>query len=269
MGRNVHILVILGIVVSSLGFCCIGFWPLGVICSALGLFLTLTKPQHYGWKPLAILGLVYSLLSMPLFFLVLFLIGHLIPSPADLDRDRVNIPGYAEFHDANNKIMFKQGNTVGYGNTPKAVEQARSYSESMEAMTQLFFEGQDEDRKLTMTQNKFLVYCEKKPRSTIFLVHVPELRRYKGDVRDSLMDLAWLSARTSVGQEPEQTLAVGVRGAVLYGPLYIGNSQGDPYFKGDGLTSMERIYPFFDPAKDQINETTAAEPVEAESATSE
>ncbi|MCO5169479.1 MAG: hypothetical protein M9894_24310 [Planctomycetes bacterium] len=89
-----------------------------------------------------------------------------------------------------------------------------------------FTGGKDEGRRPSLSGGNFITYCQLTEVGACFLVHVPQLKSYKREVRGALIDLAWQSAR-GVTEERRaagrgDALAVGLRGAVLYGGLAAG-----------------------------------------------
>jgi len=91
--------------------------------------------------------------------------------------------------------------------------------------------------------------------SCVFLVHVPDLRRFKSDVKKSLADLAWINAQSVIKttlSSPPATVVVGIKGAAWYDTILIGDFIDDPATQGDGIKTrgsgikdIQLLYPFF------------------------
>lgn len=165
-------------------------------------------------------------------------------------------PGQAAFMEANRQIISSHGET-GFGNTPEAVAMAKTFSKEFKSLREEFFtKGKGNDDVLTMlTGSDFPTYCEMNSNACVFLVHVPELRRFTGDAKKTLGHLAWSTAqktvKNGVGTPPAQ-LVVGVKGELYYDPILIGKFVSDLQDPGEGiqgqqsgLLSMPVFYPFF------------------------
>ena len=190
-------------------------------------------------------------------------------------------PGQAEFESASNKISVK-GDSVAYGNSPKAVEIAAEFSKLMKTLRQAFFEG-GKKNGFSVSDHQFLTYCELRDDKCVILVHVPELRRFATDAKKDLGELAWvtacsvledkvapprpnrLTARPLVrrpGQplapapppEPprEFKVAVALRGVLWYDRVLAGRSVvgtgpqlGKNFTLTEGDDAKSLLYPFF------------------------
>lgn len=154
------------------------------------------------------------------------------------------------FRAANSQIESYADGQTAFGNTPEAVELARKFSTILEVMTRKGFTGGRADDTGTLTQGHVLTYVEMRAETVCFLVHVPELRSYRGEVRGTLLDLAWAAARESTrSRRPDRDvkLAVALRGIVFYGAISIGPlSSEKPQTKdSEGAASTEPLYAFF------------------------
>ena len=207
----------------------------------------------------AVLGLIGTLVLSCVGFMVLgFLFADGESTP------RVKPPGEAAFGTANSAIS-RYEDEAGFGNDPEAVAIARDYSQKMKLATDLFFEG-GKQRAVSMTDGVFITYCRKDYKSCVLLVHVPQLRQYKGDVRDGLADVAWAVAQDVAadgGVAPDAELAVGLRGTLLYGPVMVGDMQGPPSQSG---LDRDDLYRFFaeEQAADDVAEPEAEVVAEVE-----
>ncbi|WP_395744707.1 hypothetical protein [Prosthecobacter sp.] len=125
-------------------------------------------------------------------------------------------PAKAAFKEANRLIDMDQGKTA-YGNTPDAEKLAAGFSAVVMKGREL---GVEKGRKSTisLSHGKFLSYCRLNPDSCVFMVHVPDLRKFTDDAKKFMVGMAWTVAREQVAELRPQpkTLVVGVRGAFLY-----------------------------------------------------
>lgn len=161
-------------------------------------------------------------------------------------------PGEAEFRTASSKIM-SYSSTAAFGNSKEAIEMASAYSDALKNGREVLFKGGKES-KLAFAKGHFLVYCELRGDRCAFLVHVPELRQYTSEARKIQADFAWLLARSILRKNypnKEMKLAIGLRGAVLYGPVLVGQlaaddkDESEPTKSLDGDGHKAELYPFF------------------------
>jgi acyl carrier protein len=174
---------------------------------------------------------------------------------------RAKPPGAAEFQKANLQILSYKG-VVGFGNTSEAASLAQEYSKSLKILRATFF-SEGKKNSLSISKGEFLTYCHLNDDSCVFLVHVPELRRFTADAQKSMSDLAWRNAQHVIeasGISP-RTLAVGVKGAVLYDSVMVGHpvpgsAQADGITeRSSGLGSEALLYRFFAPTADRPDKT--------------
>jgi len=76
---------------------------------------------------------------------------------------------------------------------------------------------------------------------------VPEFKRYKGEVRDALIENAWQVAN-AVAPTTERSLKIGLglRGSVMYGGSAIGSQGGVPRTRNSWAINESIFYPFFE-----------------------
>lgn len=168
---------------------------------------------------------------------------------------RQAVPGEAEFREANRQIIANQG-SVGFGNNREAVALAQEYSRSLKIMRDNFF-SEGKKGALSMSKGEFLTYCQWNGDSCVFLVHVPELRRFTSEAKQSLSELAWINAQavlTTKTRPPPKTVVVGVKGALLYESILVGNFIAEPTpgvdgikTRGSGVSDTAIFHPFFAP----------------------
>jgi hypothetical protein len=132
-------------------------------------------------------------------------------------------PGRAEFQAANARIG---GAGPGdSGNTPEAAGLATRMSQAMEAIRSRNFEA-TEDKSFVDRHDRFKTFCDLRPDQCVFLIHVPELRRFAPDAQKSLGQMAWQAAQTLLDQagtnKAGMRLAVGLRGIAAYNRVLTG-----------------------------------------------
>ncbi len=160
-------------------------------------------------------------------------------------------PGKNEF-DAANRMIISDQQGVANGNKPDALNIAKQFSNQMAMMRSILFTGGDE-KAFSLTDGNFITYCAVNGDRCVILVHVPQLRKFTADAKESMNELAWICAWQAVaesGLEIKQ-LAVGVKGAIQYSAVYTGRFDPmaeevqDPLQEGKGLTDTKMLYPYF------------------------
>lgn len=171
------------------------------------------------------------------------------------EHPRQQSPAEVAFHAADRQIIGgRQG--IAVGNSPEAVALARQFSTSLKSVrTELFTKGRES--ALSLTNGEFITYCQLRSDACVFLVHVPELRRFTGEAKEALAELAWANAQEVLQERaapPPRTVAVGVKGAFLYNAILIGDyvaDDTDPLeaikSRGSGFGDVPLLYPFFAP----------------------
>jgi hypothetical protein len=199
--------------------------------------------------------------------LPVLLVGAIVAFPersaAAGESNQAAVVGEKEFRSANALIM---GHTKGthHGNTDEAKKLAESFSGQKASMEKIFFKGGKENRVFSLTNEQFLTYCQIADDAIVFLVHVPQFKRYKGDVRDMLITLAWSAAESVAAEhraDEEIQLVLGLRGSLLYGGSAVGLRGGDPKTRNEAAIDNSFFYPFFGPApKPEVVESTVPDP---------
>lgn len=154
-------------------------------------------------------------------------------------------PGEQEFRAASLKILAG-GDGVAQGNNEEATLFAQEMSDLLGSRDKQYFEGHHQ-RIVSLTGEKFLTYCQINGDRVAFLIHVPQLKRYKGGVREALIHLAWTTAVHVLSHSDERfsTVGIGLRGAVFYGGRAIGPINGEPEIRNAGVVSTKPLLPFF------------------------
>ena len=111
---------------------------------------------------------------------------------------------------------------VAYGNSADAIELARKFGEMMAEIREEMFT--EDDGGISLSGGNFITYCELSESSCLFLVHVPNYRKYSADAKQSLAKLTWTAARSSAtgSLTEEDDLAVGMKGVILFGSVMVG-----------------------------------------------
>ncbi|MCA9661307.1 MAG: hypothetical protein KC486_23410 [Myxococcales bacterium] len=156
-------------------------------------------------------------------------------------------PGKAEFDVASAKIASSSRGAAAQGNTPAAQARAEAVAASMTALDRQLFTGQDEDRTVTLAE-EFMVYAHHGREGVAFLINVPQFKRYKDDVRRTLVDAAWAAAKAATVDLQEQgpvELGVGLRGNLVFGAVAVGDSRGAPSVEIGAALEPASLYPLF------------------------
>lgn len=163
-------------------------------------------------------------------------------------------PEAAAFEAANRQINVYR-DAVAFGNSPKAIATAATFSESMKKMREVLFEG-GKKSGVSVSDHQFLTYCELRDSQCAFIVHVPELRRFSKEAKESLGTLAWVTAQNALREQgaaqPGSRLAVGLRGIALYDRVLLGSLSATNEATENGLAETvvgsrpeQRLRPFF------------------------
>ncbi|TDU71011.1 hypothetical protein EI77_02129 [Prosthecobacter fusiformis] len=125
-------------------------------------------------------------------------------------------PAQTAFKKADSLITSSGKGTV-HGNTPQAVSLAKDFAAASKEFRDLFIEkGKD---------SEFLTYVYLTPTRCVFLLHVPQLRKFSKEAKDTMSEIAWLSAQglaAKLTPKPSK-VALGIRGNILYDRAYIGH----------------------------------------------
>lgn len=150
----------------------------------------------------------------------LVVVGVLIAGFFAAQRDKKEIaklhsePGWSAFDAANSKINSESENE-GYGNTGEAGRLAKELAADLEAFQRENFKIERRPRyrgrsklgriasaasSATTGTGHFQTFMEMRDDRVIVLVHVPEFSRYKGEVKESMMELCWGGAYAAVAE---------------------------------------------------------------------
>lgn len=127
------------------------------------------------------------------------------------------------FKAAEYDIASKRGKPAGRGNSPEAIALATEYAVELKELSDLVFTTESRPL-LQTTEGEYLTYCQLSNDRCLFLVHVPSYRKFTGDAKKTLAEIAWATAQsTTAGKlQPDAHLGVGLRGVLLYGDILLG-----------------------------------------------
>ncbi len=176
-------------------------------------------------------------------FLVIGFLGfRFIESAVSLKNNPVPREPGAEALSEAVRLITGSRNGIAHGNTPEAKILAEQLSRQMKVARDTMFEHSSRESVTSemLTKGQFLVFCQLNPDSCVFLIHVPELHRFTSSAKESMAELAYLTAAQildSAQKNEVQTLAVATRGTLLYDHVLIGE-----YAPGseDPLASAEK-----------------------------
>jgi hypothetical protein len=157
---------------------------------------------------------------------------------------RAGAAAAAGLREAEAKILV-HGGQAAHGNTPDAQRYAAAYSERMALVRGITFTGGRGENAPSLTEGRFLTYCELRQGKICFLVHVPELRSYAANAREALARIAWTLAQQTVESRSDAAtlrLGVGLRGLLLYGVVMTGTAQGPMPPVRDVHTPLEAFF---------------------------
>lgn len=159
-----------------------------------------------------------------------------------LEEGRGGATAYAELEDAsptgkqafeaaNTKIHGKSGG-VAHGNTEQAQALALEFSKTAKTLRNKAIERRTS--AISMTGGEMVTYAHVTPTRCVFLVHVPQLRKFSSEAKEVMGEIAWISARQAAAslQPPPATLAVGIRGTLIYDRAISGTMAAGA---GDGI----------------------------------
>ncbi len=177
-----------------------------------------TRPKHKTGALWALRALFLSpLILFPLFLMIGAAAG------AKLERERAKLPGYADYKRAEDYVGSWSG-ADGKGNTAKATDAAETFTNVLKAYRTMAV-SESKSKKAPGSKDHFITWCEVQENRCLFIVHVPELRRFEDDAKATLAEGAWLAAQVSAKKldlPAGAELAVAIRGDVLYDRLISG-----------------------------------------------
>lgn len=133
------------------------------------------------------------------------------------DVELARHPGSNAFHQANLLIMGSK-NGIEHGNTPEAKRMAGQLSSRLKVARENGIEARKSAAVVSLTGGEFLTYCHLTDESCVFLVHVPDLRKFSVGAKEFIADAALstaLDVAAKSGTHP-RTVAIGIRGVLAY-----------------------------------------------------
>jgi hypothetical protein len=190
------------------------------------------KPAPAGWL---MNSFRVALFALPALLIGIIFLGIFTGAEGSSDPPRAR----SAFDAANRQINVNHGE-VAFGNSGRAIAVASDVSRSMKVLRELGFEGGKKDG-LSVSKHEFLTYCDLREGQCIVLVHVPELRRFTADAKDSLASMAWGRTQAALRQQnagaPGMKVVVGMRGIALYDRVMSGQFVANSEAQDNGLAA--------------------------------
>jgi hypothetical protein len=143
------------------------------------------------------------------------------------------------FKAANRQIDTYRG-TAAFGNSPEAIAVAASFSRIMKAIYEEYSKGDRKaETRVSDRQFEFMTYCELHQSQCAVIVHVPGLRNYSLEDKETLGKLTWKVAKGALKEQqanrPGMELAVGLRGMLIYDRVLVGKVETEAEISDQGL----------------------------------
>jgi len=246
---------------ALLGLVCFGFAglvPLAAISvGVVALYRVSRSPERYGGRGLALAGVAIGSVGLAI-AVVSWGLALLSLQNAPVQ------PGEAEFTAAN-RMIDRYAEHEAFGNSSEALEIATRFGRLLKTVDSVAFKRKDGAARPS-GERHFLTYVELRQDAVCFLVHVPELKDYDGEVRRTLLELAWTTAQAAtreLRQPRDLRLGVGLRGELLYGALATGMGEGTPIQDLGTAVSVKPLHVFFAGPARRSPAPGAAPPAEA------
>ena len=171
---------------------------------------------------------------------VLGLIGVWIYQFVQLARHPTGPSARSEFYNATSEIG-PHGKPAS-GNSTEATGLALKMALAMTILRDEQF-TQSTKKSLIDQRDNFKVYCDLRTGQCVFLIHVPELRRFEGEAQERLGNLAWKTAQEVLAESKKAAqpvkLGVGMRGNLAYERVLVGLFT--PIASGPGTTTTPDV----------------------------
>ncbi|MBA3937779.1 MAG: hypothetical protein H0X38_09975 [Planctomycetes bacterium] len=167
---------------------------------------------------------------------------------ASRERREAQTPGMAEFNTVNSAIVAYKGDDA-LGNDDDAKRIGTVFSRDLTAIRSAAFTAGDA-HAVSMSEGHFITYCHETPGAVVIICHVPQLRKFAGDAKATLMQYAWRIAQgavKSVAPGRSGRLYVGLRGIALYYEIWSGPLDGPAQKKQEPKVGLTEIYTVFAP----------------------
>jgi len=150
---------------------------------------------------------------------------------------QLNVPpgGQQAFDSANSKITSSTAG-IAHGNSPEAKLLAQAFSSTVKSLRDMSIERGKST--VSLSGGDFLTYAHLTPTRCVFLVHVPQLRKFSKDAKETMAEIAWITAQqvaSEISPRPH-TLTVGIRGALIYDRALTGEVVNEPEENRDGVS---------------------------------
>ena len=241
--------MILGLASLPLVFLCLGIITgiLAIVFGFIGLSAVSKGQGRIKGKGMAWTGITSAILA---FVIYGFFVAKVAKENANMPEGERN--ARAALSNAQTKVLTdNQGKA--HGNNAEAKLLAEEFSSTMKTMHSAFFEREGDAPKVSISGGEFVTFCQLSDEGCAFIVHVPEYRRHTDEAKESLAELAWIVAGSVAESHPEalpsqSTVAVGLRGAILYGAILIGEAGGET--PASSSTDDAKLLPFFEPEEE-------------------
>jgi hypothetical protein len=156
------------------------------------------------------------------------------------------------------------------GNSAEAVRLAEKLVSAMTSIRREHF-TESGSQALVDQRDTFKVYCDLRSNQCVFLIHVPELRRFQGQAQTSLGTYAWNAARAVLKEggveDSKLRLAVALRGLIAYERVMLGDftpegtdGEQGPSEVEEGFGCEKRLVGWFTPSVPESAPLDAANP---------
>ena len=155
-------------------------------------------------------------------------------------------PGKMEFDIINKEIAGYHGNDA-LGNSSKMKEISKYFSEQLAQIREAAFTKSSSDT-ISFSQGHFITYCHEQNGHLLLICHVPQLRKFTENAKETLMQISWkLAQESTIKNYPEfkGELHVGLRGVALYYQFWKGDSIGPAKVKYNNEIGKMDTYKIF------------------------
>jgi hypothetical protein len=172
-------------------------------------------------------------------------------------------PGEAHFRSATSQLGT--GRPTASGNGAAATRLAAGMSQLMKQERERNFAATERKSSLDAS-DEFRTYCHLQSGQCVFLIHVPELRRFTEAAKQELGEAAWFYAVGLLGKSSDRLrLAVALRGIATYDRVLTGEFAPKGTEKwavkpslSTGLEAERVLMPWFPPPPADANPATPA-----------
>jgi hypothetical protein len=128
----------------------------------------------------------------------------------------------SDYYSANSRIA--PGGTGDGGNNDTAKQMASNMTTFLKAYREKVI-SQAGEKGFMDENDRFMTFCYLREDRCVFLIHVPELRRFSAGAKQSLADGAWLIGQKLASKGGQRLrLAVALKGISMYDRVLVGES---------------------------------------------